>query len=267
MRGWAKAPGFIHRLQSGGFNGQAECTLLRGFKDATRSPLMAFCSRACQAWIRLQNTVFQPPCLCQVSEFKRLKWTAVLFPSLLEAPIDGLWASAKEETQLVSKRRAPPTTSQARVYTSRCRCFWKQPSLLSAATGVNSQAAEDFLCAKVATFQCGPAVVLLFFLTITFSSPEYSWKLLWRLGAKASYTALSPGATKGSYFCAQKQTSGCWWTGWRTVVQERMGSQLHRVQQTSFRRKKWPKCWTEKSNPCGLALQQMNTVPSTVSPI
>lgn len=106
------------READGGFNGQTECTSPRGFKDATRHPLMAFCSGACQTWIRLQNTVFQPPCLCQVSELKRLKWTAaVLFPSLLEAPIDGLWAPANEETQLLSKRRAPPTTSQVRVYT------------------------------------------------------------------------------------------------------------------------------------------------------
>lgn len=78
------------READGGFNGQTECASPRGFKDATRSPLMAFCSRACQTWIRLQNTVFQPPRRCQVSEFKHLKWTAVLFPSLLEAPIDGL---------------------------------------------------------------------------------------------------------------------------------------------------------------------------------
>lgn len=176
---------------------------------------MAFCSGACQTWIRLQNTVFQPPCLCQVSEFKRLKWTAVLFPSLLEAPIDGLWAPAKEETQLLSKRRAPPTTSQARVYTSRCLCFWKQPSFLSEATRVNSQAAENFLCVKVATFQCGLAVGFSFFIYFFSFFFNHYLQQPW-IFLEAALTAWCQGLAQSIVtWCHQERLllhpkAGCW---------------------------------------------------------
>lgn len=241
MRGWGKAPGFIHMPQSGSvwptaaFNGWTECTLLRGFKDVTRYPLMAFYSTACQTWIRLQNTVFQPLCLCQVSEFKRLEWTPVLFPSLLEAPIDGLWAPAKEETQLLSKRRAPPTTSQAHVYTSRCLGFWKQPSFLSAATGVNSQAAADFLCVKVASFQCGLAVVLLFFLLFLFYHYlQQPWIFL-EAALTARYQGLAQSIVTWSHqpHLLLHPKAG----RWAVVDRRRIDTQCRRVQQTIFKTK------------------------------
>lgn len=155
---------------------------------------MAFYSRACQTWIRLQNSL---------SAALPLPSIRIQEPQMNDCVVSLIAWGANWWLVSTGQRRNTITVETLRASNNQwSSCLYLALSLLLEADAIlvccywcKQSSCRGFSLCESGSFSMWPSggfAFSSFFFTNTCSSPEYSWELFWQLGAKAKYCHLVP---------------------------------------------------------------------------